>query len=86
MFQELGENVYIEPPFHANWGGHFSKIGDNVYVNYNLTMVDDTAITIGLHTMIGPNVTLIARTNPLESHLRKVGYQYNLPVTIGHNS
>lgn len=21
MFAEIGENCYIEPPFHANWGG-----------------------------------------------------------------
>ncbi|WP_239639207.1 DapH/DapD/GlmU-related protein [Streptococcus parauberis] len=49
-------------------------------------MVDDTRITIGSHTMIGPNVTLIAGTHPLETQLRKEGYQYNLPVFIGENS
>ncbi len=59
MFNELGENVYIKPPLNANWGGHFYKIGNNVYINYNLTMVDDTRITIGSHTMIGPNVTVL---------------------------
>ena len=21
MFAEIGEGVYLEPPFHANWGG-----------------------------------------------------------------
>ena len=21
MFAEIGDNCYIEPPFHANWGG-----------------------------------------------------------------
>lgn len=86
MFNELGENVYIKPPLNANRGGHFYKIGNNVYINYNLTMVDDTRITIGSHTMIGPNVTLIAGTHPLETQLRKEGYQYNLPVSIGENS
>ena len=28
MFAEIGEGCYIEPPFHANWGGkhvHFGK-------------------------------------------------------------
>lgn len=24
MFAEIGENCYLEPPFHANWGGRTS--------------------------------------------------------------
>lgn len=24
MFAEVGENCYLEPPFHANWGGRTS--------------------------------------------------------------
>lgn len=24
MFAEVGENCYLEPPLHANWGGHTS--------------------------------------------------------------
>ena len=23
MFAEIGEDCYIEPPFHANWGGKY---------------------------------------------------------------
>ncbi len=41
MFAEIGENCYIEPPFHANFGGHHCHFGKNVYVNYNLTAVDE---------------------------------------------
>jgi len=36
MFAEIGENCYIEPPLHANWGGHFVHFGKNIYANYNL--------------------------------------------------
>ena len=25
MFAEIGKNCYIEPPFHANWGGKRSE-------------------------------------------------------------
>ena len=39
MFAEIGENCYIEPPFHANWGGHHVHFGNNVYANFNLTNV-----------------------------------------------
>lgn len=85
MFAKVGENVYIEPPLHANWGGHFCQIGDQVYANYNLTLVDDTTITIGSNTMIGPNVTIATAGHPILPELREQAYQFNLPVTIGKN-
>lgn len=44
MFAEIGENCYIEPPFHSNWGGHHVHFGNAVYANFNLTLVDDTHI------------------------------------------
>lgn len=39
MFAEIGENCYIEPPFHANFGGAHIHFGKNVYANFNLTCV-----------------------------------------------
>ena len=27
MFAEIGKDCYVEPPFHANWGGHFVHFG-----------------------------------------------------------
>ena len=30
MFAEAGENCYIEPPLHANWGGHHVHFGKGV--------------------------------------------------------
>ena len=85
MFCEIGENCYIEPPFHANWAGKFVHFGNNVYVNYNLTVVDDTDIYVGDHTMFGPNVTLAVAGHPIEPNLRKQGYQYNMSIHIGKN-
>ena len=41
MFAEIGDDCYIEPPFHANWGGKNVHFGNGVYANFNLTMVDD---------------------------------------------
>ena len=46
MFAEIGEECYIEPPFHANWGGKHCHFGRNVYANFNLTCVDDTHIYV----------------------------------------
>ncbi|MDD6325171.1 MAG: sugar O-acetyltransferase [Lachnospiraceae bacterium] len=85
MFAEIGKDCYVEPPFHANWGGHFVHFGDGVYANFGLTCVDDTHIYVGDHTMFGPNVVLATANHPLLPELREKAYQYNLPVHIGKN-
>lgn len=85
MFAHIGKNCYIEPPLHSNWGGRHVHLGDNVYANFNLTLVDDTHIYIGSYTMIAPNVTIATAGHPILPELRQKGYQYNMPVTIGEN-
>lgn len=85
LFADLGEGCFIEPPLHANWGGHHVHFGKNVYANFNLTLVDDTHIYIGDYTMIGPNVVIATGGHPLLPELRQKGYQYNAPVHIGKN-
>ncbi len=85
LFADIGEGCYIEPPFHANWGGKHVHFGKNVYANFNLTLVDDTHIYIGSYTMLGPNVTIATAGHPIDPELRRKGYQYNAPVTIGEN-
>ncbi len=85
MFGDIGENCYIEPPFHANWGGRHCHFGNSVYANFNLTLVDDTHIYVGDHTMFGPNVTVATAGHPILPELREKAYQYNAPVKIGRN-
>lgn len=85
MFAEIGEDCYIEPPFHANWGGHNVHFGKCVYANFNLTMVDDTHIYVGDYTLFGPNVTVATAGHPIDPELREKTYQYNMPVRIGRN-
>ena len=85
MFAEIGENCYIEPPFHSNFGGRHCHWGNGVYANFNLTMVDDTHIYVGDQTMFGPNVTLSTAGHPILPELREQVYQYNMPVHIGRN-
>ena len=85
MFAEIGEGCYIEPPLHSNWGGRNVHFGKGVYANFNLTLVDDTHIYVGDHTMLGPNVTLATAGHPIYPPLREKGYQFNVPVRIGKN-
>lgn len=85
MFAEIGDNCYIEPPFHSNWGGRHVHFGKGIYANFNLTMVDDTHIYVGDYTLFGPNVTVATAGHPILPELREKTYQYNFPVHIGRN-
>jgi galactoside O-acetyltransferase len=85
MFAEIGEGCYIEPPFHANWGGKHVHFGHHVYANFNLTMVDDTHIYVGDYTMFAPNVTVATAGHPIDPTLRERALQYNAAVHVGRN-
>lgn len=85
IFASIGENSVVLPPFQANMGGKYVHIGSHVFINFNLTLVDDTYIHIGDYCMIGPNVTLATATHPISPRLRKETYQYNLPIVIKDN-
>lgn len=85
MFAEIGERCYVEPPLRANFGGKHVHFGNDVYANFNLTLVDDTHIYVGDNTMFGPNVTVATAGHPIFPQLRRKAYQYNMPVHIGKN-
>lgn len=85
MFGKIGEGCYIEPPFHANWAGKHVFMGDKVYANFNLTLVDDGNIFIGDQVMFGPNVTIASANHPIIPELRERALQYNKDVHIGNN-
>lgn len=85
MFAAVGEGCYLEPPFHANWGGANVTLGNGVYANFNLTIVDDGPVVIGDNVMFGPNVVITSAGHPVLPELRIRAAQYNLPVTIGNN-
>ena len=85
MFSEIGEDCYIEPPLHSNWGGKHTHIGNKFYSNFNLTLVDDADIYIGDYCMFAPNVVIATAAHPIDPDLRREQLQFNLDVHIGNN-
>ncbi len=86
VFAECGENCYIELPFRANWGGHHLHLGEGVYINSNMMLVDDGHIHIGSKVMFGPDVIITTANHPIDPVLRARGLQYNKDVWIGDNA
>ena len=85
MLGKVGKNCYIEPPFHGNWGGKNLYFGDNVYANFNLTVVDDVEIIVGNNVLFAPNVTLTTANHPIAPEPRRKSYQYCKKIVIKDN-
>ncbi|KAL1966997.1 hypothetical protein VTN77DRAFT_3521 [Rasamsonia byssochlamydoides] len=84
LLGRVGENCYIEPPFHVDYGCNVS-IGRNVYANVNLTILDCALVTIGHRVMIGPSVSILAATHETEVQSRRDNIEYARPITIGND-
>lgn len=74
----------INPPFHCDHG-HGIRLGENVFVNYNCTMLDGGLITIGSHTKIGPNCQLVTPNHPIDYIERRKPQEICHPITIGND-
>ena len=85
MFGKVGEYCTIEPPIFSNWGGKNVYIGEDAYINFNLSLVDDGNIYIGDSVLIGPNVTIITTNHPINPNLRLSKSLYVRDVKIGNN-
>lgn len=80
----LGEGCFIEPPFTVDYGCNV-RLGDSVYANFNLCILDCGIVTIGSRTMFGPNVSIFAATHETEVQSRRDGIEYAYEVTIGED-
>lgn len=87
IIQELipnaGANLYIEPPFHCDYGYNIS-CGHNVYFNVNCVVLDCAPIKIGSNVFFAPNVQIYTASHPLDAELRKT-LENALPISIGDN-
>ena len=93
MLGQIGENTFLQGPIWFHYGTH-TKIGKNVFINFNLTVQDDAEVTIGDHCDFGPNVTIVTPLHPMvpEERLQMrtkegdpIRLCYAKPVRIGRN-
>ncbi|ELW9450756.1 sugar O-acetyltransferase [Burkholderia cenocepacia] len=80
---QVDDGFMLIPPFHAT-GGAGMKLGRNVFVNQNCTFYDLGGLEIGDDVMIGPNVSLITSSHPVEPSRRRDGVIAK-PIVIERN-
>ncbi|OAT39235.1 sugar O-acetyltransferase [Proteus myxofaciens] len=84
LLGKTGANVYIEPPFHCDYG-KLIEVGEDFYANFNLTILDCAPVKIGHNVMCAPNVSILTATHPIDPDIRNSEFEYALPITIGNN-
>ncbi|MEV5602114.1 sugar O-acetyltransferase [Streptomyces sp. NPDC058369] len=80
----LGAGAHIRPPLYVDYGSYIT-VGEDTFINYNLTALDVAPITIGRDCQIGPNVQLLTPTHPVEPEPRRDKLEAARPITIGDN-
>ena len=86
FFAKTGKNCFVENGFKCNQGSNIS-VGDNFYCNFNCTIYDSCAVTIGDNVMIGPCVTICTATHPTKAceRINDEGNELAFPITIEDN-
>jgi acetyltransferase-like isoleucine patch superfamily enzyme len=60
---EIDESVTVFTPLHINYGKH-TKIGKNVFINFDCVFLDLGGITIEDNVLIAPKVSLVTEGHP----------------------
>lgn len=84
LVPDIPETSIICPPFYCDHG-HGIRLGEHVFVNAHCTFLDGAFITIGAHTLVGPNVQIYTPHHPVNYLERREPKEYAYPVTIGED-
>lgn len=84
LFAECGENLYLKPPFHCDYGYNI-HIGKNVLINYQCVFLDAAPVTIGDNCFIGPLCGFYTVSHPLDVQHRNDGYVTGRPIVLKDN-
>ncbi|CAN5243215.1 sugar O-acetyltransferase [soil metagenome] len=66
---EIDESVEVFTPLYINYGKH-TKIGKNVFINFDCVFLDLGGITIEDNVLIAPKVSLLSEGHPVSPNER----------------
>ena len=67
---EIDESVAVFTPLYINYGKH-TKIGKNVFINFDCVFLDLGGITIEDNVLIAPKVSLLSEGHPVSPNERQ---------------
>lgn len=67
---EVNETLRLVPPFRTEYGRNL-RVGRDVFINHDCTIMDLGGVDIGDEVMIGPNVQIITSGHPLDPATRR---------------
>lgn len=73
---DIDESTVLFTPLHINYGQH-TKIGKNVFINFDCVFLDLGGITIEDNVLIAPRVSLLSEGHPVLPEQRR-------SLTTGH--
>lgn len=81
--KRVDESFFLIPPFYTA-GGDEIRVGRNAFVNQNCTFYDLGGLDIADDVMIGPNVSIITASHPVEPSQRR-SVTIGKPIVIERN-
>ena len=81
--RKVDDSFALIPPFYTT-GGTDIRVGRNVFINQNCTFYDLGGLDIADDVMIGPNVSILTSSHPLEPSQRRASVIAK-PVAIERN-
>lgn len=84
LFGNIGAKFTVKPPFYCDYGSHVFA-GNNLYINYDCTILDCHKVHLGNDVLLAPKVQIYTAYHPTEPKLRLTGKELAAPVKIGDN-
>ncbi|MFV0293296.1 MAG: sugar O-acetyltransferase [Paracoccus sp. (in: a-proteobacteria)] len=84
LFTSVGNGCLIRPPFFCDYGQQIT-LGQNVFLNFNCTILDVAPVSIGDGSMFGPGVQILAADHPVNPAERATMLELARAVSIGRN-
>jgi maltose O-acetyltransferase len=81
LLKKVGRAPYVEPNFRCFLGSRI-ELGDEVFLNHDVTLQDMAEITIGSNVNIAPRTGIFTEFCPKEKELRRKKIRYAKPVVI----
>ena len=81
LFAAHGRDCLIEVPFHCSYGMNV-HLGNEVFINSGVVILDSAPVRIGDGCMIGPGAQIYCADHHRELEKRRAGIERALPVTL----